>query len=80
MQSISAANGREAVRQKIKRRFIIVGIFVVVVVVVVVVLEAIGWIRTCYAHPVLERFLQKCNFDDRPTLTRPDEVDFASPS
>jgi hypothetical protein len=41
MQSISAANGREAVRGKIKRRLIIVGIFVVVVV-----LEAVGWIHT----------------------------------
>jgi hypothetical protein len=61
MQSISAANGREAVWKKRKRRLIIVGIFVFVVV----VLEAVGWIRTCY-------------FDDRPTPTRPDEADFAS--
>ena len=56
MQSISAANGREAVRKKRKRRLIIVGIFVVVV------LEAVGWIRTCYAYPVLDRFLSKIQF------------------
>jgi t-SNARE complex subunit (syntaxin) len=63
MQSISAANGREAVRKKRKRRLIIVGIFVVVVVVVVVVvLEAVGWIFTCYTHPVLDRFLSKIQF------------------
>jgi hypothetical protein len=58
MQSISAANGREAVRKKRKRRLIIVGIFVFVVV----VLEAVGWIRACYAYPVLDRFLSKIQF------------------
>jgi hypothetical protein len=63
MRSISAANGREAVLKKRKQRLIIVGIFVVaVVVVVVVVLEAVGWIRTCYAYPVLDRFLSKIQF------------------
>jgi cytoskeletal protein RodZ len=63
MQSISATNGREAVRKKRKRRLIIVDIFVVVVVVVVVVvLEAVGWIRMCYAHPVLDRFLSNFQF------------------
>jgi hypothetical protein len=60
MQSISAANGREAVRKKRKRRLIIVGIFVVVVV--VVLLEAVGWICTCYAHPGLDRFLSNFQF------------------
>jgi hypothetical protein len=54
MQNISAANGREGVRKKIKRRLLIDGIFVVVVV-----LEAVGWIRTGYAHLVLDRFLSK---------------------
>jgi hypothetical protein len=56
MQSISAVNGREAVREKMKRRLIIDGIFVVVV------LKAVGWIRTGYAHPVLDRFLSKMQF------------------
>jgi hypothetical protein len=37
MQSITAANGREAVRKQIKWRLIIVGIFVVAVV-----LELVG--------------------------------------
>jgi hypothetical protein len=57
MQSISAANGREAVQKKRKRCLIIVGIFVVVFV-----LEAVGWIHTCYAHPVLDRFLSNFQF------------------
>jgi hypothetical protein len=57
MQSISAANGREAVPKKRKRRLIIVGIFVVVAV-----LEAVGWICTCYVHPVLDRFLSNFQF------------------
>jgi hypothetical protein len=48
--------------KKRKRRLLIDGIFVVVVVVVVVVLEAVGWIRTGYAHPVLDRFLSKMQF------------------
>jgi hypothetical protein len=66
--------------EKKKRRLIIHGIFdVVVVVVVVVVLEAVGWIRRGYTHiQYWIDFCQKCNFDDRPTPTRPDEVDFAS--
>jgi hypothetical protein len=48
--------------KKRKRRLIIVGIFAVVVVVVVVVLEAVGWIRACYAYPVLDQFLSKIQF------------------
>jgi hypothetical protein len=44
----------EAVRKKGKQRLLIDGIFVVVVV-----LEAVGWIRTGYKHPVLDRFLSK---------------------
>jgi hypothetical protein len=67
-------NGQEAVRKKRKRCLIIVGIFVVVVV-----LEAVSWMRTCYAHPEYWiDFCQISNFDNRPTPTRPDEVDFAS--
>jgi hypothetical protein len=42
--------------EKNKGRLIIDGIFVVVVV---VVLEAVGWIRGGYVHPVLDRFLLK---------------------
>jgi hypothetical protein len=57
MQSISAANGREVIRKKRKRRLIIVDIFVIVVV-----LEAVGWICMCYAYPVLDRFLPKIQF------------------
>jgi hypothetical protein len=44
--------------EKKKRRLIIDGIFVVVVV----VLEAVGWIRGGYAHPVLDQFLSKIQF------------------
>jgi hypothetical protein len=49
MQSISTTNGREAVQKKRKRHLLIDGIFIVVVV-----LEGVGWIRTGYAHPVLD--------------------------
>jgi hypothetical protein len=43
--------------EKIKRRLIIDGIFVVVAV-----LEAVGRICMCYAHPVLDRFLSYLHF------------------
>jgi hypothetical protein len=39
--------------------------------------QLVGYVRaTCIQYWI--DFCQKCNFDDRPTPTRPDEVDFAS--
>jgi hypothetical protein len=52
--------------RKKERCLIIDGIFVVVVV----VLEAVGWMRGGYAHPVLDQFLSKMQFR-RSTDTDP---------
>jgi hypothetical protein len=76
MQSISAANGREADWKKRKRRLIIVGIFVVVVV-VACNRRLVRYVRARRIQYWID-FCQISNFDDRPTPTRLDEVDFAS--